>query len=53
MGQPLLAYAPNGEVGKILAAALLRDVVVDNGDEAGDEAAVTRPRRSWLHRRSA
>jgi pilus assembly protein CpaE len=53
MGQPLLAYAPNGEVGKALAAALLRDVVVDSGEEAAEEATTSRPRRTWLRRRSA
>jgi pilus assembly protein CpaE len=55
MGQPLLAYAPNGEVSRILAAALARDVGSD-GEEAAVDVALgprARLRRSWLRRKSA
>lgn len=53
MGQPVLAYAPRGEVSKILAAGLLTNVRA-SGDE--DDAAARshrRRRRAWTSRKSA
>ena len=53
MGQPVLAYAPRGEVSKALASGLLDTVMVAKHDD--DEAArpERRRRRVWPNRKSA
>ena len=53
MGQPVLAYAPRGEVSKALAAGLLSNV--RSGTEGDEEAArpERRRRRVWPNRKSA
>ena len=56
MGQPVLAYAPRGEVSKALAAGLAGTLLFPDAAppaSAGDEATERRRRRSWLHKKSA
>jgi pilus assembly protein CpaE len=52
MGQPLLAYAPHGEVGKVVGASLTRAVATDDEEVAQGDPKPPR-RRSWRHRKSA
>ncbi|HEV2760953.1 MAG TPA: hypothetical protein VGV86_15445, partial [Acidimicrobiales bacterium] len=51
MGQPVLAYAPRGEVSKALAAGLVATLVGPPDDAA--EAPGRRRRRPWSNRKSA
>lgn len=52
MGQPVLAYAPRGEVSRVLASGLATALL--GTDEPQPPAAGERRRRpSWFHRRSA
>lgn len=51
MGQPILAYAPRGDVGKALESGLADFTVVGVAPIAG--VPPTRRRLSWLHKRSA
>jgi MinD-like ATPase involved in chromosome partitioning or flagellar assembly len=55
MGQPVLAYAPRGEVSKALAAGLLSTVSANEADaDAVDGARPDRRRRRyWPNRKSA
>jgi pilus assembly protein CpaE len=52
MGQPVLAYAPRGEVSKALASGLLTTVRLSAGDEATARPE-RRRRRVWPSRKSA
>jgi pilus assembly protein CpaE len=55
MGQPVLAYAPRGEVSKALVAGLLSSVtggVDEDGTSAADQSE-RRRRRPWSNRKSA
>jgi len=50
MGQPVLAYAPRGEVSRVLASGLAG--ALPGAQEAAPAAAAERRRRSWSHRKS-
>ncbi len=51
MGQPVLAYAPRGEVSKALASGLATLLGAEEAQPAGTREG--RRRASWFHRRSA
>jgi pilus assembly protein CpaE len=53
MGQPVLAYAPRGEVSKALAAGLVSNVTSGAQDEAENARPERRRRRVWPTRKSA
>ncbi|CAA9213960.1 MAG: Type II/IV secretion system ATPase TadZ/CpaE, associated with Flp pilus assembly [uncultured Acidimicrobiales bacterium] len=53
MGQPVLAYAPRGEVSKALATGLVATLVGHAGADAGADAPERRRRRPWSNRKSA
>jgi pilus assembly protein CpaE len=53
MGQPVLAYAPRGEVSRSLLAGLDRALMMGNDDGDGSAAPERRRRFSWPHRKSA
>ncbi|MGI8984525.1 MAG: AAA family ATPase [Acidimicrobiales bacterium] len=57
MGQPVLAYAPRGDVSKALASGLVNTVVSRSEDDDDDEDEMVRPRRrrrrAWSSRKSA
>ncbi|MGI8806336.1 MAG: AAA family ATPase [Acidimicrobiales bacterium] len=53
MGQPVLAYAPRGEVSKALAAGLVSTVVARGVEDAAVATAGRRRRRAWSGRKSA
>lgn len=53
MGQPVLAYAPRGEVSKALAAGLVANVRVTGEDDGAAVRPQGRRRRAWPSRRSA
>lgn len=51
MGQPVLAYAPRGEVSKALGSGIKK--LVGSSDEDPKAAGPERRLRSWRHRKSA
>jgi len=53
MGQPVLAYAPRGEVSKALMAGLARTITVNDEDDEGAAVALHPHRRAWRRRKSA
>lgn len=53
MGQPVLAYAPRGEVSKALATGLVATLVGRPDADAGADAPERRRRRPWSNRKSA
>ena len=53
MGQPVLAYAPRGEVSKALAAGLLTNVRASGDEDDETVRSHRRHRRVWTSRRSA
>jgi pilus assembly protein CpaE len=53
MGQPVLSYAPRGDVSKALAAGLVSTIVGPAGADGADAAGGGRRRRVWPHRKSA
>ncbi|MDQ3641575.1 MAG: AAA family ATPase [Actinomycetota bacterium] len=53
MGQPVLAYAPRGEVSKALAAGLVATLVGNADAEAAPDTSERRRRRPWANRKSA
>ena len=53
MGQPVLAYAPRGEVSKALAAGLVSNVRLTGENEEQTEHPERRRRRGWPSRKSA
>ena len=53
MGQPVLAYAPRGEVSKALMAGLARTITGNDEDDEEAAIALHPNRRSWRRRKSA
>ncbi len=53
MGQPVLAYAPRGEVSKALLAGLANAVITPPEEEPDENPDARRRRRLWSHRKSA
>ena len=53
MGQPVLAYAPRGDVSKALAAGLVATLVSRPDAEAAADGPGRRRRRPWSNRKSA
>ena len=53
MGQPVLAYAPRGEVSKALASGLVTNIRSGNEDDDDVERPERRRRRVWPSRKSA
>jgi len=53
MGQPVLAYAPRGEVSKALAAGLVSSVMSTVDADAAADSPERRRRRPWANRKSA
>ena len=53
MGQPVLAYAPRGEVSKALAAGLVATLVGHSDADAAADSPERRRRRPWSNRKSA
>ena len=53
MGQPVLAYAPRGEVSKAITAGLVSTVMGLAGAEKDPASSEQRRRRPWSHRKTA
>jgi hypothetical protein len=53
MGQPVLAYAPRGEVSKALASGLVSNVRLTGENDEQAEHPERRRRRGWPSRKSA
>jgi pilus assembly protein CpaE len=53
MGQPVLSYAPRGDVSKALAVGLVSTIVAPAGADGADAPGGGRRRRVWPHRKSA
>jgi hypothetical protein len=53
MGQPVLAYAPRGEVSKALASGLVTNVRAGGEGDAEAARPERRRRRGWSSRKSA
>ena len=53
MGQPVLAFAPRGDVSKALVSGLLSAVAVSPEPEPSDTVAEPRRRRAWAKRKAS